>query len=378
MFAATAPGLEALAERELHSLGIAGARAETGGVAFTGTHAELQRANLWLRTASRVLVRVAEFEATAFHELERLSKRVRWERYISAALPVRLRVTCKKSRLYHSDAVAERVAGAIAGRVTGATTGPTVGASADDDDETESESQLIVVRLSHDRCTISVDASGALLHRRGYRLQTAKAPLRETLAAAALLASGWDGVAPLVDPLCGSGTIAIEAALIARRIAPGARRRFAFMRWPGFDAAAWTRLLETATAGELPGAPAPIVASDRDAGAVEAAAANAARAGVAADVMISMRALSALVAPPGRGWLVTNPPYGLRVGERAGLRDLYAQLGNVARRALPGWTVAMVSADRSLERATKLAFAERLKTQNGGIPVRIIAAPVDG
>jgi putative N6-adenine-specific DNA methylase len=233
---------------------------------------------------------------------------------------------------------------------------------------------LVVVRLLHDRCTVSIDSSGALLHRRGYRLATAKAPLRETLAAAALLASEWRPDAPLLDPMCGSGTIPIEAALIARRIAPGVRRRFAFEHWPERDPGRWSVLIEEASSRALARAPAPIQGSDRDAGAIDAARANAERAGVAADVELVRRPLSAIEPPAGAGWIVTNPPYGARVGERDALRDLYATLGAVVRRRCPGWAVSMISASARLERQTGLAFQELARTRSGGIPVRLLRA----
>jgi putative N6-adenine-specific DNA methylase len=219
---------------------------------------------------------------------------------------------------------------------------------------------------------VSIDTSGALLHRRGYRQAVARAPLRETMAAALLLASGWDGTAPLLDPMCGSGTIPIEGALLARRIAPGARREFAFARWPGFDRARWDALLAAARARELPTSPTPIVGSDRDEGAVAAARANAERAGVAGDVALERRAISAIEPPPGPGWLVGNPPYGKRVGEGDDVRDFYAQLGKVARARLAGWTVALLSPDRALDRQLGLRLEERARTSNGGIPVRVV------
>ncbi len=382
LFAITAPGLETLAAGELHSLGIPEAAAEAGGVAFRGGLTDVYRANLWLRTATRIVARAGEFGARAFYELEKGAKQVPWERWLGGGRPVQIRVTCRKSKLYHSDAVAERVASAIASRAgkAGAITARSGGADIDDDDAAQERggAQLIAVRMLHDRCTISIDSSGPLLHRRGYRLATAKAPLRETLAAAALFASGWDPAAPLIDPLCGAGTIAIEAALMARGIAPGSRRDFAFMSWPSFDAGLWATVRDDSLASALPAAPAPIIASDRDEGAIAAAAANAERAGVVADLTLSRRALSAIEPPAGPGWLVTNPPYGVRVGDAGGgLRDLYAQLGNTARETMNGWTIAMVSAEPALERATKLGFEPVIKTRNGGIPVRIVVARVE-
>lgn len=395
LFAVTAPGLEPLAAAELRAIGIANPRAEPGGVAFAGRAEHAYRANLWLRTASRVVARMGEFHASAFHELERQARRLAWERFVAPGQPVAFRVTCRKSRLYHSDAVAERLAGALAQRLGAAPAVELVQRDDADGDGGESDAaigddgadggadreangvalppQLFTVRLLHDRCTVSADTSGALLHLRGYRQAVARAPLRETLAAAILLGAGWDGTSPLLDPMCGSGTIAIEGALIARRIAPGAHRRFAFMAWPDFDEARWRELVERAAASALPASPVPIHASDRDAGATAAAVANAERAGVRADLTIATQALSHAEPPAGAGpgLVAANPPYGVRVGERDRLRNLYAQLGKLLHARFPGWRVALLSADRALDAQVGVPFEEALRTTNGGIPVRL-------
>jgi putative N6-adenine-specific DNA methylase len=369
-FAITAPGLEMITARELHALGAGEARALEGGVSFRASPHLLYSANLRLRTASRVVVRASAFEATAFHELERRAKKVRWDELIAPNQRVSLRVTCRKSKLYHSDAVAERVAGAISASVKGARVVDDAG------DESEGEEQLILVRLLHDRCTISVDSSGALLHRRGYRQAVAKAPMRETLAAAMLLASGWDGSVPLLDPMCGSGTIAIEGALIARRIAPGLERRFAFERWPGFDAATWKEIVTGARAEVLAKSPVVIQASDRDAGAIEAARSNAERAGVGADIEFAVRPISSITPPHDAGLVATNPPYGVRVGDADRVRNLYAQFGKVIAEKCPGWSVSMASADAKLERQTEIGFKPLLHTSNGGIRIRIVSGAI--
>jgi putative N6-adenine-specific DNA methylase len=375
-FAVTAPGLEAICAGEAVALGVRPTVGE-GGVAWRGSMESVARANLWLRTASRVLVRVAKFRASEFFELELAARRVPWDRFLAPGSAVRFRVTCKKSKLYHSDAVAQRLADAVTRRVPGVRV--VTSKSADEADETGDDAdreQLFVVRLFHDVCTVSADTSGALLHRRGYRQQLAKAPLRETIAAAMLLAAGWPGQAPLIDPMCGSGTIAIEAVWMARRVAPGRDRDFSFRAWPEFDASMWARLVDEARSGELPRAAAPIAASDRDAGAIDAARANAARAGAESDVSFTVAPISALEPPRGHGWLITNPPYGVRVGERDRLRNLYAQLGNVARTKLLGWTVGLLLADRRLESQIGLELRERFATRNGGIPVRMMVGAV--
>lgn len=373
-FAITAPGLEALCAAELVGLGIPGV-AEPGGVAWAGTLDSVARANLWLRTASRVIVRVAEFRATAFHELARNAKHIEWERFVAPDSTVRFRVTCRKSKLYHSDAVAERCVEALQRKVRGVRPDGVLDTE-DDEQASQSGHQQFIVRFVRDVCTVSVDASGALLHLRGYRQQVAKAPLRETLAAAVMLGCGWNGEVPFVDPMCGSGTIPIEAAMIARRMAPGRNRAFAFLQWPEADSARWAELLDEARDGEAPRCSASIAGSDRDAGAITAAAANAARAGVSADISFSTEPISALSSADAPGLIASNPPYGVRIGDGTDLRNLYAQLGNVARRRRSGWDLALLSADRPLERQMGLAFEQRLRTSNGGIPVRLVMARI--
>jgi len=372
-FAITAPGLEPLATAELQALGAADAQAVEGGVTFSASRRALYMANLQLRTVSRVIVRASEFGATAFYDLERRAAKVPWDAFLSPNAGVALRVTCKKSRLYHSDAVAERVAAAIMARVRGARIVEDAG-----DDDADAQAQLVVVRVFHDRCTISVDSSGALLHRRGYRQAIGKAPMRETLAAATILATGWRGQSALVDPMCGSGTIPIEGALIARRMAPGLHRSFAFERWPDFDAKVWREVRAEAESAALPKSPVVIQGSDRDEGAIEAARANAARAGVDADIEFVVRSISAAEAPADRGWIISNPPYGVRVGERDPLRNLYAQLGKVVRSTYPGWYLALVTADVGLERQLGVGLRPVLRTLNGGIRVRVMGGEASG
>ena len=369
-FAVTAPGIESICAAELRALGIQG-KTEDGGVSWTGDLESVARANLWLRTASRVLVRVAEFKAKAFFELELHAKRIPWEQFARKGTLVGFRVTCRKSKLYHSDAVAERLAQSVKRRVPG------IEMSSDaDSDESPSTSgtQLFVVRLFRDVCTVSADSSGALLHFRGYRRALAKAPLRETLAAAMLLAADWRGETALADPMCGSGTIPIEAALIARRIAPGRARSFAFQAWPSGKAAMWPKLLEHARSGELPHSAVAIFGADRDAGAIDAARANAERAGVSADVTFVQQPISALRLEAPASAVITNPPYGVRVGETPDLKNLYAQIGNVLRKQPNEWSFGMLSADPNLERQTGLTLEERFRTKNGGIPVRFVTA----
>jgi putative N6-adenine-specific DNA methylase len=389
IFAPTAPGLESIAAGELKSLGVRG-RQEIGGVAFDGDLDRVYQANLWLRTASRVVVRLGQFHASTFYELERRSKKMPWRDFLPEKGSVEVRVTCRKSRLYHSDAVAERVLAAIAASsssslelragssvtdeyaVDGEDDGVDAGSSA-------GQTQLFIVRIVHDLCEISADSSGELLHRRGYRKEVAKAPLRETLAAAMVLASGWEGRRgePLLDPMCGSGTIPIEAALIARGIAPGLARDFQFMHWPTFDRGLWNDIIEKAGAS-VSNASLNIVGADRDVGAIRAATHNAERAGIARDVRFSAESLSGSIAKiedvaNGEGWILTNPPYGVRVGESEDLRNLYATLGN-AMKTKRGWRVGILTSDAALAGQMRLPLRPRFSTSNGGIPVAFLVS----
>jgi putative N6-adenine-specific DNA methylase len=395
MFASTAPGLESIAAGELNTLKIRG-RQEIGGVGFGGDLQQLYEANLWLRTASRVVVRLGEFHASTFSELERRAKKLAWAKFLPVNGTVRLRVTCRKSKLYHSDAVAERVLSAIAGSAsraidvtretsdddgTEAVPEPGAGAGARAEGTPQSSSQLFIVRIVHDQCEISADSSGVLLHRRGYRQEIAKAPLRETIAAAMILASGWKRNETLLDPMCGSGTIPIEAALIARRIAPGSRRHFQFMDWPGFEAARWSETLGRAQAG-VTAFSGEIIGADRDVGAIEASTRNAERAGVADDVRFLSESVSASVSEidesnSDSGWILTNPPYGIRVGAAGDLRNLYATLGTALQNR-PQWRLGVLTSDSALLGPTKLALRPRFTTSNGGIPVGFYASEKSG
>ena len=384
IFVATAPGLESIAAGEAKPLGARGNQ-ERGGISFNGDHRLLYLANLHWRTPSRVIVRLGRFHASTFYELERRAKKITWQAFLPANAAVDLRVTCHKSRLYHSDAVAERILSAISAASAGV---HVVGASAENDEDAESGSyhaegntQLFVVRIVNDQCEISADSSGALLHRRGYRQEVAKAPLRETLAAAMILASGWRAGDPLLDPMCGSGTIPIEAAMIARRIAPGLRREFQFMRWPSFDAGLWKELVTNAES-EITTVSASIRGADRDAGAIAAATRNAERAGVASDIEFATRpvsaSLDALEAQERReGWILTNPPYGIRVGEGADLRNLYARLG-AAVKDNPDWRLGVLTDDARLARQVGVPLRSRFETRNGGIPVSFLASEKPG
>lgn len=370
-FASTAPGIAPITAAELHALGIATEPPTPEGVAFQADFRTIALANLWLRTASRIVIRLGEFKAQGFQDLEKGAAKLAWQQVLRAGQPIGLRVTCRKSRLYHSDAVAERVAKQVS-RHFGVESPVVRMTDSDDDDAPTGEAQRILVRIVHDRCTISADTSGELLHRRGYRQAVARAPLRETLAAACVLACDYDGRTPFLDALCGSGTIPIEAAMIARKQAPGRARPFAFEQWPIADREVLPTLRRTTRAAGID-TPADlmILGSDRDPGAIRMAVENAARAGVDGMVRFEQRAIDALEPPAPDGLWISNAPYGKRVGNVQSLTGLFVQLGKLARGPFASWRMALLMAESSHVAALQSPTTEVLKIRVGGIHVAL-------
>ncbi|HSM03763.1 MAG TPA: hypothetical protein VK858_04050 [Longimicrobiales bacterium] len=370
LFVASTPGIEAITAEEVRALGWVPGETEPGGFAVEAGPDALIGLNRGLRTASRVLVRLARFKASGFAELERKAQDIPWDRVLGRHLPaspeaVRFEVTSRKSRLYHTGGIEERLRRSLDGWAGNRRLPPW---------PSEIPEPRFVVRLVRDRVTVSADASGEPLHRRGYRQAVGKAPLRETLAAALLLASAWDRRTPLFDPFCGSGTLVTEAALLAGGLAPGRGRRFSYEAWPGMDGPGETAPSEPAAAPR-----APLVGSDRDAGAVEAARANAGRAGVAEWTSFHQAALSAAPFPTladEGGLLVSNPPYGHRVGDPERLRNLYGRLGTLLRERWSGGRVVLLSADPALTGQLGLETRTLFKTRNGGLAVEAVAAEV--
>ncbi len=359
------PGLEEVVGAELDALGITHRPAGAGALAARVTDRQLYLANVALASATRVLVDAGTITARTFADLESRVHEIDLSPWVAPGRPVRMRVSTHRARLQHTGGIEDRIRRALElGRPP----------PADDPD-----ALLVVVRNDRDRMSFRVDSSGAPLHHRGWRGPAAKAPLRETVAAACLTAAGWDPARPLVDPFCGSGTIPIEAARRAAGIAPGSDRHFAFGDWPSFAPGTWASVLAEVearrTAAQEGGAPAPIVARDRDAGAVAAVRENAERAGVAHLVTVEEGSVSDARPPDGAvdGHLVTNPPWGGRTGGGGDLRDLHARIGQVATGAFPGWAVALLVADPRLARATRLGLATRLRTRAGPTSITLLA-----
>jgi putative N6-adenine-specific DNA methylase len=367
-FAIAAPGLEPLVARELTVLGVEDLNEIDGGVEFKANKRQLYEANLHLRAASRVVIRLGRFRAMTFAELEKRARKIPWDQVIATKQHVALRVTCRKSKLYHSGAVAERIGRVIVEQCQAVVSSR----SADEDDP--GESQLIVVRFDNNHCTVSADSSGALLHMRGYRQSVTAAPLRETLAAALILASEWDGESPLIDPFCGSGTIPIEAALIAGRIAPGKNRRFRFMDWPGFNESEWKGALKAAGRRESTSIPA-IRGSDLMASAIRASTENAERAGVLSHIRFD-REDATRISPEGPpGWILSNPPYGVRLGNSDELRRMINQFDRRLLEEFAGWKLGLL-VPGDFTSLPGLDLKPVIKTTNGGLRVRMVVGAV--
>lgn len=361
-FAVTPPGFEEVCAAELLALGIEAPEILTGGVEFSGGLHELYLANLWLRSASRILVRVGEVTARDFPTLFKKLVRLPWGRFIKPGTDCNLRATCHRSRLSHSGRVSETCQSALS-KVLGAV------------DVMIPTKTSIFLRLEDDRCQVSIDSSGELLHRRGYRIANVAAPLRENLAAGCLLAIGYDGSKPLVDAMTGSGTFAIEAALIALQRPPGADRRFAFMDWPKYRPGLWKQLLQLAQRAQKAELAAPIIAIDNNPKAIDAARQNLAAAGLTGLVQIDCQAMQDLSAVQKSGVFICNPPYGERIGRTAALMALYRDLGRVSRAEFSAWDLAVICPDSELVRATGIPFESRLRFSNGGIRVSLLKKP---
>jgi putative N6-adenine-specific DNA methylase len=348
IFLATAPGLESALYQEVLSHRFRAAKQVAGGVTVKGDWRDTWRANLEVRGANKVLARIASFRALHLDELLKRARQVSWGDVLRPDIPFRVEATCRTSKIYHSGAAEQRIADAIRDRI---------GAPFKDDAPI-----TVMARIENDVCTISIDTSGELLHKRGFKVAVNKAPMRETMASLFLRTCGYTGGEPVVDPMCGSGTFVIEAAEIAAGLKPGRERAFAFEQLATFDRAIWNEMRKPSPP-VVPGFV--FYGSDRDAGAIEMSRANAARAGVTDFTTFQQHAVSDLVPPVGPpGLVIVNPPYGNRLGEKKRLDALYRALGQTLQTRFSGWRVGLITNTAALARAT-------------GLPIRPSGPPVN-
>ncbi|MEP1330910.1 class I SAM-dependent RNA methyltransferase [Pseudophaeobacter sp.] len=360
IFLTAAPGLEAALLAETTEAGFTDAKSVPGGVTIQGDWREVWRANLQLRGAARVLARIGEFRAFHLAQLDKRSRKFPWGDVLRRDVPLKVEVTTnKKSKIYHAGAAAQRVEKALV-----ETFGATISKEA---------ALTLKLRIDDNNCLFSIDTSGEGLHKRGHKSAVGKAPMRENLAALFLRDCGFDGREAVVDPMCGSGTFIIEAAEIALGLMPGRSRAFAFEQLASFDATAFETLKQELTAKAHAEAGLMFYGSDRNAGAVEMATANAERAGVAAVTQFSQQAVSDLMPPEGApGLVIVNPPYGARIGNKKLLFALYGALGQTLKERFSGWRVGIVTSETGLAKATGLPFLPQgAPVAHGGLKIRL-------
>lgn len=358
-FASVHPGFEHLLLEELLGMGIQ-AKLTEGGVSFPGSLTNLHTAHVSSRFAGRILVRLGTVKAGSLDQLAASTRLQPWKRFVHPHQNVRVDVTSHGSRLRRKDAVSRKVTHAI----RDALRGPRLSSG-----RPPREPARVMVRIIKDRATLSMDASGDLLHRRGWRKATARAPLRENLAAAILEMAEWDPSQALADPMCGSGTFGIEAATYAAGLLPGADRRFAFHTWPGVDARKLPKLRGTPALAN-------VLMADRSIKSVEAATSNARRAGVFDKVRLEHTPLEHLEPHAESGVLVANPPWGGRIGDDAELEGLYRRWGRILRERWGGWTVALVLPQGQALHQFGLGSRIVCRFEAGGKPVVVgISAP---
>lgn len=364
-FAAVPRGAEDVAAAELTALGIDQVTVLRGGVSFVTGKEGLYRANLWLRTASRILLNLSTFPCSSPTDLYEGVYAIKWHELITPAMTLAVDCTLRDSIITHSgfaalktkDAIVDRIRGNCGSRPSVDTTAPDV---------------RVNIHLARNVCTVSLDSSGASLDRRGYRIERNDAPMRETLAATIIALTGWDASVPLADPMCGSGTIPIEAALIATRRAPGRNRQFGFQRWIDYDQVLWHRISAEAEKGILPLETGMITGYDLDTNALQMARRNTESAGLAGKIHFFHSALENFKPEGEKGVLIINPPYGKRLGEEDELRELYCRIGDIMKQRCRGWTGFVLTGNLELAKYIGLKASRRFVLFNGAIECRLL------
>jgi len=363
-FASCPRGLEPLLVEDLLSFGASGVLKTAGGVQFCGDWPVCYRSNLHSRIATRILWRVAGGHYDDEGGIYRLALATPWPRWFSPERTIRVEVNALKSRLKSIDFITLRIKDAICDRFR-----------QDCGERPSVDRRQPDVRvqgfLTADQCTLYIDTSGAPLYQRGLRQKTVDTPLKENLAAGILRLSGWRPGVPLLDPMCGGGTVLVEAAQLAHGLAAGARREFAFQRLRQFDGVSWRKLVDAARAAEKSVVETVIFGSDHSPSAVRAALANLDRCGLLPAVDLRVADVLERDAPAAAGVLVSNPPYGERVSSSDALAAFYPLLGNALKRRFAGWTCCLLSADGRLPGLVRLTPSKRTPLFNGALECRL-------
>jgi len=363
-FASCPRGLEALLAGELTSLGASAPRVTAGGLEFSGSWEACYRANLWSRLASRVLWRVAEFDYATEEDIYAAARAVNWFDLFDVNRTLRVHVTAQKSPVKSLEFVTLRVKDAICDRFR-----DDVGRRPDVD---RAEPDVRVhVFLEERRGALYLDTSGEGLFKRGWRMQTVEAPLRENLAAGIVMLSGWKFDQPLLDPMCGGATLLVEAAAMARGRAPGMKRAFGFEKLDTFNATLWKALRDEAAQPAKRAPKLALFGSDAEAAALTAARRNLGAAGVERWVTLEASDVLTRKAPAESGVMIANPPYGERIGESEALARFYPKLGDALKKNFAGWNCYFFTADRRMEKLIRLQASRRTPLYNGALECRL-------
>jgi len=347
--------------QELKGFHIENPAVTPGGVAFSGTWETCYRANLWSRIASRVLWRTGEFEYRNEKDLYDAAKGIDWPRYFSVQKKIRVNVTAQKSPLKSLEFATLKVKDAVCDRFR-----DKVGSRPDVD--RAAPDVRIHVFLEESKGLFYLDTSGEALFKRGWRMDIAEAPIRENLAAGIIMLSGWKFDQPLLDPMCGGGTLLSEAAAMARGRAPGAKRDFAFQKLNNFSAGGWEKIKNEKTIQPVEPR---LYGSDIDPEALQAARRNLGAAGVERWVKLEQADVLERAAPEGAGVLVANPPYGERIGSAEDLAALYPKLGDALKKRFAGWNCFFFTADLRLPKLIRLQPSRRTPLWNGSLECRL-------
>jgi putative N6-adenine-specific DNA methylase len=363
-FAPCPRGLETVLAQEMQELNAAEIRTANGGVHFSGDFKLCYNVNLQSRIASRVLWQVAHDRYQNEEDVYQVASALAWETWFDPALTIRIKVEAIRCPLKSLDFVTLRIKDTVCDRFRAhAGKRPSV--------DTDEPDIRIHAFLDAQNVTLYLDTTGEPLFKRGLRKQTGEAPLRENLAAGILRLSGWSPGIPLLDPMCGSGTFLLEAALISLNIAPGAQRHFAFEKLKNFDARSWKQLSDQSIKRQKPKVSLPIYGSDLYGNALDTTRANLAAAGLEGTVQLKQANILEISAPARQGILVANPPYGERVGESEALAEFYPRLGDALKKKFSGWNCYIFSSDMRLPKLIRLNASKRTPLYNGALECRL-------
>ena len=366
-FVITAPGFESVCSKELKALKLPLETASIipGGIEFRGRLVDCYRANLHLRTASRILLRIKQFKATNFKQFQIKIAQIPWELYLPSNSLPRINVSVHHCRLYHSSAIGERILNCISS--SGLQISPATNL-------VRSSKQTIYIRGVADHFTVSIDSSGNHLHKRGLKRHPGRAPLRETFAAAALMLAGYHGQKPLIDPMCGTGTFSLEAAMIARELPAGGLREFAFMGWPSFRPAQWENLKQQANTYSSGNSP-PIFASDKDSIECNRLKNCLSQYSLFGNIKLSQTDffnIDPRDLTDRAGLVVINPPYGRRLENRLKGEALFMNICSQLKRKFKGWQIILISPTRRLAQKVPFELSSHPFSHGGLKPVMMI------